>query len=267
MYLRWLWRLALSVALVHGLGGCASAPGTADGARVDRVTESDEAPERKRARIRLELALGYFQDGKTTIALDEVKQALVVSPDYADAHNLRGLIYMRLGDLGLAHDSFKRALSLRPNDPNVLHNQGWLQCQQAQYAAAQASFELALAQPQYPERVKTWLTLGLCQARAGQDAAALASLIKSYELDAANPVTGYNLAQILVRQGELARAQFYIQRVNTGPWANAESLWLGAQVAQRLGQSEAARQWASQLMQRYPDSAQAQRARKGAYDD
>ena len=51
-------------------------------------------------RLRIELAVGYFEQGQTTVALDEIKQALATDPTFADAYNLRGLIYMRLDDAG-----------------------------------------------------------------------------------------------------------------------------------------------------------------------
>ena len=39
------------------------------------VTESDESNARRRARLRMELAAGYFEHGQNTVALDEIKQA------------------------------------------------------------------------------------------------------------------------------------------------------------------------------------------------
>ena len=47
------------------------------------MTASDEPDGRKRARIRLELAVGYFEQGQTAVALDELKQSLVADPAYA----------------------------------------------------------------------------------------------------------------------------------------------------------------------------------------
>lgn len=266
--LRGVWVLLAGAALVAlgGLSGCAGAA-RSPAAGTDLLTESDETPQRKRARIRLELAVGYFQQGKTTIALDEVKQALVIDPEYFDAHNLRGLIYMRLGDTALARQSFQNALSQHPGEPNVLHNLAWLQCQSGQYAQAQTDFERALAHPKYAERGKTWMTLGLCQIRAGQNAAAEASLLHAYEYDAANPLTGYQLARLLEQRGALQRAQFYVQRVNASTWANAESLWLGLRIARKLGQWATAQDLGAQLDKRFADSPQAQSWHKGAFDE
>lgn len=251
------------------LTACANGPdaGQGGGNRADLVTDSDESNARKRARIRVELAVGYLEQGKATIALDEVKLALSADPDFADAYSLRGLIYMRLNELSLAQESFQKALALRPRDPNFLHNLGWLKCQQARYPEASADFSLALANPNYGERAKTYMAQGLCQVRAGQRRDAEQSLLKAYEYDAANPVTGYNLANLLFQNAEFTRAQFYIRRLNNSEWANAETLWLGIKVENRLSDQVAMLQLATQLEKRFPQSREASAYRRGAFDE
>jgi type IV pilus assembly protein PilF len=211
--------------------------------------------------------MGYLEQGKTTIALDEVKLALVADPDFADAYSLRGLIYMRLNELALAQDSFLKGLALQPRDPNILHNLGWLRCQQARYPEAFADFSVALANPNYGERAKTYMAQGLCQIRAGLRRDAEQSLLKSYEYDAANPVTGYNLANLLFQNADFARAQFYIRRLNNSQWSNAESLWLGIKVEQQMGDRVAMMQLATQLEKRFPQSKEASAYRRGAFDE
>ena len=80
------------------------------------MTASDEPEARRRARIRLELAASYFGQGQDTVALDEIKLSLLADPTYADAHALRGLVYSRMNELGLAETSFHRARQLNPFD-------------------------------------------------------------------------------------------------------------------------------------------------------
>lgn len=260
--------LATTVALA-ALVGCANrngAPG-ANEHRADIVTTSDEPEARRRARVRLELAVGYFEQGQTTVALDELKQALASDPSFAEAYNLRGLIYMRLNDPRLAEDSFRRALSLNARDPDTQHNYGWLMCQQARYGESLQAFAQVLAHPTYGGRAKTLMAQGLCQARAGQLAEAEQSLSRSYELDAGNPITGYNLSTLLYRRGEFTRAQFYIRRINNSEFANAETLWLGVRVEHRMNNREAMQQLADQLKRRYPQSREYVAFEKGAFDE
>jgi len=230
-------------------------------------TDFDTSDVRKRARIRLELALGYFQHGETTVALDQIKQALATDPNYAAAYNLRGLVYMRLDDPGLAEDSFRRAISLDPRDPDAMHNYGWLLCQQKRYGDADKQFEQALAMPNYSDRSKTLMTRGICQLQAGDRVRAEDSLKQAYEIDAANPVIGYNLALLLTQRNEWTRAQFYIRRVNNGPSANAESLWLGVKVEHKLGNREAEGQLADQLQRRFPQSKETLAYERGNFND
>ncbi len=264
-----LFMSALVLAGFGVMGGCASKPDTigVSANRGEIVTDSDESNTRKRARIRLELALGYLEQGKTSIALDELKQAIAADANFPDAYSLRGLIYMRLNDFGFAEESFSKAISMSPNDANILHNLGWLKCQQARYPDAFRYFSQALANPAYGERAKTFMAQGLCQVRAGMPLEAEQSLLKAYEYDASNPVTGYNLANVLFQKAEYVRAQFYIRRLNNSELANAESLWLGIKVERRLTNNEAMMQLASQLQKRFAHSREAAAYGRGAFDE
>ena len=260
--------LFLSLAAA-GLSGCANNQSTSGPAagKSDLVTESDEPESRRRARLRLELATGYFEQGQTNVALDELKQALIADPTYVDAYNLRGLVYMRLNDLPLAEDSFKRALAINSRDADVAHNYGWFLCQQARYSESFRLFGQAIANPTYPGQAKSLMTLGICQVRAGQRPEAEQSLTKSYELDAGNPLTGYNLSLLLFERSELVRSQFYIRRLNNSELANAETLWLGIKIEQKLNNQQVVQQLANQLKRRYGQSREAAAFDRGAFNE
>lgn len=265
------WTLTACGAVVYAvmIQGCATKGDgvSISGSSADSFTPSDEPESRRRARIRLELASNYFEMGQTAVALDEVKQALAADPGYADAFNLRGLIFMRLSEFPQAEDSFRRALALRGNDPNLLHNYGWLMCQQQKYAEADQQFARAIANPAYSARSKTLMARGLCQSGAGQFADAEQSLLKAYELDAGNPVVGYHLASLLLRRNELTRAQFYIRRLNNSELSNSESLWLGIKIERAIGDAVAMRQLADQLRKRFPESKELGAYERGAFNE
>jgi len=248
----WMAAAALAAALSGLLAGCAAPRHEASAAEI--TMPSEESDQRRRARIRLELASNYYAEGKTEVALDELRQVIAIDPAFPEAYNLRGLISMRLGDNRLAEESFRRTLSLNPRDADAAHNYGWLLCTTQRYPDATRAFQQALANPLYGERAKTHMALGLCQARAGQVADAEANLTRSYELDPGNPITGYNLAQLLYQRGEYPRAQFYIRRLNNSELANAESLWLGIRVENRMNDMAAMGQLSEQLRKRFPQS-------------
>ncbi len=235
--------------------------------RQDVVTESDEPESRKRARVRLELALGYFEQGKTSIALDEIKQALTGDPTFGDAFTLRGLVYMRLADNRLAEDSFRRALALNLRDGNAAHNLGWLMCQERRFGEAQNAFTQALGNPLYNDQARTYLARGICYSRAGELENAERSLSRAFEIDAGNPVAGYNLATLLFRRQDYARAQFYLKRLNASEAANEETLWLGMKTERNLNNTEAMQDLGRKLLSKFPKSKQALSYEKRAFNE
>ncbi len=234
----------------------------------DIVTASDESDASKRARLRMELASGYFGRGQMTTALDQVKLALQADPTLAEAYNLRGLIYGNLGDDKLAEDSFRRALQLNPRDADTMQNFGYYLCQKKRYPEASALFDQALAMPQYRDQSRTLLTKGVCEAFAGQLAESEATLLHAYQLDPANPSIAVNLSEVLYRRGEYERARFYIRRVNAVPaLTGAQTLWLAARVEHRLGNVSGTQEIGDQLRRRFPDSREASAFERGKFDE
>ena len=263
---------ALFLGLALWLSGCAQGvavpgPGSGQGASADMPTESDESPQRRRARLRTELAAAYFQQGQTLVALDEIKQALLAEPAYADAHNLRGLVFLRLNDLPLAGESFQRALSLRPGDPDALHNMGWLLCQQSRFEESDKLFTQALAQPRYAQPVKTRVVQGLCQLRDGKPSLAEANWLQALVLDADNPVAAFQLAQLYFKRGDFQVAQPYMRNLNGGRLANAESLWLGIRIERQLNQPETVATLAGLLRIRFAQSRELIAFDKGVFHE
>ncbi|MEO8298795.1 MAG: type IV pilus biogenesis/stability protein PilW [Burkholderiales bacterium] len=245
-----------------------SARQAVSGGRSDLVTASDESDVEKRSRVRLELAGAYFSQGQATTALDEVKRALVINPSSVGAYNLRGLIYASMDEHPLADESFRRALQLAPNDADSRHNYGWYLCRLRRYAEAQVHFEAAMAVPQYRGQSKTLLAQGICQARSGDLAGAEKTLLRSYEIDAGNPATAINLAEVLMRRGALERARFYVARVNAVPdLVDAETLWLAVRIEQRRGNKEGVDEFGGQLRQRFPGSRQSAAMQRGQFDE
>jgi type IV pilus assembly protein PilF len=237
------------------------------GAAADLATASDETDAQKRAKIRLELALGYLEQGQTNVALDEVKLAIAADPRSSDAFSLRGLIYMKLNDYGLARDSFNRGAQINPRDGNIFHNLAWLACQESRYTEAALNFDRALSSPSYVGHAKTFLAKGICLLRAGDLKQAENNFLRSFELDASNPIATFNLANLLYKRNDLVRSQFYIRRLNSNDYANAESLWLAAKIEKKMGNAQGVAQLADRLRKQFPTSREFGLFERGAFDE
>ena len=263
-------RSTWALVLASVLAGCASTSTTTQNDPSFRGSgiEAEQTDADRRARVRMELASGYYARGQLDTALDEVRQALAVKPDLPEAYNLRGLIFQSLGDDKLAEDNFKRALQINPRDADTMHNYGWFLCQSRRMPEAFAQFQQAIATPRYPGIARTQMALGVCQARTGAYADAERSLTRSYELDPTSPVTAFNLADVLYRRGEYERARFYIGRVNAvQEYSNAQTLWLAARIENKMGNARGARDYGRQLRSRFPQSPEALAFDRGRFDD
>ena len=164
--------------------GCASQQ-----AVVDQLTQPEADATRQRAMRRLALASAYFEQGQNEVAQSEARAALQIDARYAQAYNLLGLIHQRNNAPQLAEPSFAQALQwAQPAElGDIEHNYAWFLCQDQRYAEAQAHFARALAQPQYAQRSKTWMSQGVCQLRAGERVQAQQSFEASLLADPQNP--------------------------------------------------------------------------------
>ena len=58
-----------------------------------------------------------------------------------------------------------------------------------------------------------------------------------------------------------------MRRVNNGPSANAETLWLGIKIERSLNNREAVAQLGGQLQRRFPQSREASAFERGNFND
>jgi type IV pilus assembly protein PilF len=262
--------IGLGIAFVSG---CSSTAGEGSGAgpsvaQRDRTTESDEAPETRRARVRLELASAYYSRGQLSTALDEVKLSLAADPKLVPALNLRGLIYAGLGEHTLAEDSFKRAIQLDPRDADTMQNFGWYLCQRARYDEAETYFDRVLSKPLYNNVQRTLVAKGVCQARSGALEPAEQTLIRAHEIDPASTFATFSLADVLYKRAQYDRARFYARRINLNPdLVTPSSLWLGARIENKLGNVSGVTILGRQLKERFPGAPETAAFDKGRFDD
>ena len=254
----WVW---LCLSLCAGvLWGCAQS----DASRLDALTTPEPDALRERAMRRLSLAAAYFEQGQNEVAQQEVRAALQIDPQFAEAYSLLGLIHQRGNATPLAEQSFVQALRLasvggRPAElAAVQHNHAWFLCQQDRFDDAQAQFNLALAQPLYRQQAKTWMVQGLCQLRAGRLNEAQLSWQTSLQMEPFNPIARYQLSLLDWQNANPAQAQPTLAPLNASPQATAASLWLGIQLARALAQTQEQQALALQLAQRFPQSDEAQ---------
>lgn len=269
-FLRTLMIAAFSAAIAACSTTTTSTPSTSESvaSNVD-IKKRDGSPSdnRKRATIRLQLAVGYYQDGKFAIALDELKQALTLDPNYADAHTVLALVYTELHQDALAEESFQRALQLEPGNSDLNNNYGWYLCQHGREKQSLTYFANALKDPLYTQKAKPLQNAGVCATRIGDLVAAEDYFRRSFEIDPNGVVAAYNLASLYFERKDFPRARFYVAQVNNSPVPSAQSLWLGIRIERRLGNKTNQVALETQLERLFADSREAQMQKRGNYGD
>lgn len=255
------WRVALAAALLAGAAGCATTDDGTAGSVVDTrsvvPTAEVDTEERRRARIRLELAAGYYQQRNYSVALDELRQALTIDPDYAAAYGMLGLVYMDIKETSLADQSFRKALNLMPANAELNNNYGWFLCRNGRQAESLPYFEKAASDPLYQTPARPLHNAGICMRQAQDEDKALEYLHRAFQVEPANAVVLYNLADIYLGRKDFQRAHFYSQRLLKAYQPTAQVLWQALRIARLRGDTVEFESIASQLRRGFPGSQEA----------
>ncbi len=111
-------------------------------------------PKEKRAHLALANSYGYHN---MLEAIEELKKALEIDPNYADAYNSLGLYYRYHGDFDEALEVFNKYASVSPDQANPIDNLANLYFRQGRVDDAIAKFKEALSiRPDF-----IWSTLAL----------------------------------------------------------------------------------------------------------
>jgi type IV pilus assembly protein PilF len=263
--------LAASAACLFALTILSGCAGTGGAAPRELKTASDQTASEKRAQIRLQLAIGYYQDRKYEIALDEVKQAIAAAPDYADAYGFRALIYTAMGENALADENYRYALRLAPRNPDLANNYGLFLCDAGgKPAQAMGYFESALNNRAYASPAKALTNAGNCSLKLKNTDAAERYLLEALRYEPGLPAIQAGLARVYFERRDVTRAGFFINRLTETAKLDslsADVLWLAIRVKHVLGDRATEATLAAQLRKRFPGSPEYAAFERGAFNE
>ncbi|NMM38947.1 MAG: type IV pilus biogenesis/stability protein PilW [Glaciimonas sp.] len=256
---------AFFLLIVLSFFGCASSQ--SGGSLAELPTSSDQTSNQKRANIRLQLAVGYYQQHQLEVALDEVKLALVADPNFAEAYSMRALVYMEMDQMPLAEENFLRAIKLAPDNPDLSNNYGWFLCQSGRENQSISYFETALKSRSYQSPVKALHNAGVCSLKLNEQNVAEKYFLRAFKIEPDNLSVTVNLASIYFNHRDYERSHFYISRAIKADMLTTEVLWLAIKVEHKLGDRAAESSLVTQLRRRYVDSPEYAAYKRGAYDE
>ena len=210
----------------------------------------------RRAQTHVELAVGYFKQGKLEYALQNSKKALQAKSDYAPAHSVIALIYEQMQKFDDADDHFKEAIQLDPEDGGLYNNYGVFLCKRKQYEQADRYFLKALAIPQYPTPELAYENAGACAREAHKYDKAEQYLSEALKRNPKLPVSLINMAEIRFEKNNFLSSRAFLQRFEAVSQHSAATLWLGIQIERKLGNKSAESKYSKKLQTEFPKSEQ-----------
>ena len=221
----------------------------------------------KRAAIRLQLGISYFQQDQLATALKELNNAISIDPALSDAYSVRALVYMQMQENNLAEQDFLKVARLAPNNPDNTNNYGWFLCQTGREKQAMEMFDRVIKDRTYTQPVKALNNAGLCSLRMNDYGLAETYFLQSVRFDPTNATTNLNLARINYKKSDMVRAQLYINRLIKSESYTAEILWLAIKINHKLNDQISVSSLSVQLHRRYPDSVEDAFSQRGAFDE
>lgn len=220
-----------------------------------------EANPAEAAQANVQLGVRYLQQGKRDLAMEKLQKALDQDPDAPEVHSALAILYEQMGDIEAAEEHLEEALDLAPDDPAVANNYGAFLCRRGRYRESLRYFTDAARNPRYGTPAAAWTNAGICAERIPDLEAAERHYRKALDVDPKFRGALLQMAELSYEQNRHLQARAFLQRfADAGPMT-PQALWLGYNIERRLGDREAARTHAAQLLRDFPQSDEARALR------
>ncbi len=217
---------------------------------------------RKAAESNTQLGLEYMNRGQLEVALGKLKKAVKDAPEYAPAHTVLAVLYDRLGEFELAGKHYEKAVQADPGSGDVNNNYAVYLCKTGKTQEAITLFMKALDDPFYRSPAVALANAGSCAMRNNMLSDANDFLRRALQFDPEFPDALLSLADLNYEQSNFLVARAFLQRFEAATAQTAESLFLGYEIETALNNKKTARQYQSLLNIKFPDSKEAEDARK-----
>ncbi len=198
------------------------------------------------------LAEEYIKLGKYDVALDRLQHAVKTEPSSPDGYTMLGLLYEKINRLDQAEANYARSVKLAPNKGDILNNYGAWLCRSGHPADADPWFRKAIVDPFYKTPMAALGNASTCALRAGNPALAESYDRQILALDAGNVEALQTMAKVQYQHGDYMRARGFVERLFATGNTSAEMLDLAAQIEDKLGDHDSARDYRNRLTTEYP---------------
>ena len=212
----------------------------------------------KRAGVHVQLARGYMEVRKNSIALTELERALEISPSHIEANHVMAVLQQKMGHPGRAESYFRAALATKPNNYSVNMDFGSYLCTHKKEQEAMDQFQRALVGPFNRQLAVVYLRIGSCMLLHNKLTTADENFRKALAIQPKLGPALYNMAQVQYKSRSYLSARAFIERYFGTGNVNPQSLLLAVKIEQQLGAMDLKEKYSGRLRREFPQSKEAQ---------
>jgi len=175
------------------------------------TTSQDDEIRKLEARSSYEAGVKSIADGRVSLGLASLKQAVEIEPTNALYHNAVGAVLLNVGRFPDAQVEFQKAVELDPTYADAYHNLGSSFAEQGKWEDAIASYKKALAQTIYASPENTYNNLGYAYWALDRRQEAEEAFRSALQLEPKLVPSHFWLGVLLQKEGRKEEAKLHLQ--------------------------------------------------------
>ena len=168
-------------------------------------SQSQEAGQ-KDAQAAYKLGVAFLTEGRPGPALGPLTTAETLAPDDPEILNALGIAYWQRRELGMAEQKFKKAVAVKPDYSEAWNNLGAMYVDQGRYQEAVPILENALKNLLYGTQERALTNLGWCLFKLGRLGEAERRFRDAIEIAPRFPLSRKLLGILLKEKGDCTEA-------------------------------------------------------------
>jgi len=218
-----------------------------------------EADDAEAAEQYYQLGARYYRAGNYELARDRLERAVEFDPRMGIAHSTLALTYEQLEIPRLAAQHYELAVRHEPRDPNIRNTYAVFLCRQREYEQAIEQFDRIIRMPENDRPEIMMTNAGVCLVQKPDYARAEDYFRAALERRPSYAEALLQMTLLKRRTGEPLSARAFLQRYLATNPPSAPILLLAIQIERELGNGQAEDEYRTQLLDKFPDSAEARR--------
>jgi type IV pilus assembly protein PilF len=214
-------------------------------------------PAEKPTDIYLQLGVRYMDLNKLELAKENLLKALDKDPNNARAHSALGFLYEKINHFDEAKQHYEAALGLSSDDIGIQNNYGKFLCDRRQFDKGLALLTQASSNLLNDRQWMALTNSARCHLGMGQRPQAVTLLKQALDMNGQYSAALLEMQKISYQMGEYKAAEDYLQRYLGETNHTAETLWIGIQTEQALGNLSLANEYRNLLLDKFPNSNEA----------